>query len=109
MALWRVIPVAHAGDGRWQDHPIWQEVVVRAPSATMARMIAAQMEARRVIEAADGQAGNESPSDSSALHDEKLYRVEDLSHHPEAGEYGPEGVISATLLKPGPYLEPEKS
>ena len=41
MPLWRIHPVVHPSDSRWQGRPIWAEVIVRAETAAMARVIAA--------------------------------------------------------------------
>jgi hypothetical protein len=74
MPLWKIQPTADANDARWLDHDIWREVVVRAPTAALARHTAARLE----FEAETVPAGNEMPSARSAFEDEKLYRVSPL-------------------------------
>lgn len=83
MALWKIEPVTDADRSRWLDHPIWVEVVVRAPSAALARLLAAEMERDAMIDHAS--AGNESHSFSSGFDDEKLYRVRPLDPRDEPG------------------------
>ncbi|MGF1610148.1 MAG: hypothetical protein ACFCUQ_12185 [Kiloniellales bacterium] len=96
MALWKIVPVADPGEPRWLDHPIWAEVVVRAPTAALARVLAANME-RRAMEV-DAPAGNESHSFSSGFEDEKLYEVRRLEprDEPALDGDGPEAVVRAT-------------
>ncbi|WP_193369720.1 hypothetical protein [Pelagibius marinus] len=97
MTLWLITPSARYGDSRWLDHPIWLEVIVRAPSAARARLLAAKMEAGQIADATP--VGNETHTFHSAFQDEKLYQVRQLNpgdaqgHDPE----GEERVLSATL------------
>ena len=52
MRVWRIVPVTPASDPRWQDHRIWREVLVRAESAAMARLLASELESGgRMIDA----------------------------------------------------------
>lgn len=97
--LWRVLPHADPDDGRWQDHPVWAEVVVRAGSAAEARLAAARVLDRPRA----APAGNGCPSHASGFADEKLYWVHRLGEE-EVRAYGSgEGpVLAATLLRPGP-------
>src|SRR3546814_4016277 len=44
MPLWAIEAIAVSEDSRWQDFPIWAEVVVRAPTPAQARLVAAAME-----------------------------------------------------------------
>lgn len=99
MALWKIVPVAGKGDPRWLDHPIWAEVVVRAPTAAQARVLAAEMERREAGDAAP--AGNESLSFTGGFEDEKLYRVMRLGPEeaPDFGPEGPEAVLRARRLR----------
>lgn len=95
MRVWRITPVAHDGDTRWQDHPIWQEVVVRAETAAMARLLAGRMEA---AEAGDAPpTGNESASGDTAFDDIGLYRVTEIdsAEAAELGTDGPREVLRA--------------
>jgi hypothetical protein len=95
MALWRIVPVTDKDDARWLDHPIWAEVVVRAPTAAHARIMAADMERKEL--AGEAPAGNESHSFSSGFEDEKLYLVRriDPEEEPELDEEGRAGVVRA--------------
>lgn len=101
MRLWRIRPVAHSGDSAWQDHPIWQEVVVRAETAAMARVLAGQMEEQEARAAPP--AGNESISIDTAFDDACLYEVTQLDAHDaaELGEDGPRQVLRARKLREG--------
>lgn len=69
MALWKLTPVAAADDSRWQNRPIWSEVIVEAPTAAFARQFAADWELGSPLR----HVGNESPSPKSGFQDEKLY------------------------------------
>lgn len=68
---WRIEPTARPDDPRWLDHEIWREVIVRAPTAAMARLAARQLE----FDPDEPPAGNQAPSFQSAFEDEKLYAV----------------------------------
>lgn len=97
MILWKIEPVAQRGDPRWLDHPVWEEVVVRAPTAAEARVLAAGLERR---EQPEGRSlGNESQSFSSGFEDEKLYgvrRIDPVGKEREGDpEEGPPEVVSA--------------
>ncbi|MDX1710417.1 MAG: hypothetical protein R3316_04700 [Rhodovibrionaceae bacterium] len=95
MALWKLEPVARPDDPRWQDYPIWREVVVRAASAGEARALAAELEATP-----EQTSGNESISYGSRLADEKMYSCRQV-HPDDAGETvdGDPGVLSSDLLR----------
>jgi hypothetical protein len=97
MALWRIYAVANPSDARWQGRKIWKEVIVRAPSAAMARLIACD------LEKLTGSRANNTPNvcDWSGFTDEKLYWVHRLNPEHEAsfGEKGDsDQVITAALL-----------
>jgi hypothetical protein len=94
MALWAFRPVAAADDPRWLDHPLWGELVVRAPTAALARLVAADFERSH---AADEVLGNESPSGASGVEDDKLYQVRRLGPRaaPELDAEGPDEVVRA--------------
>ena len=103
MPLWRFVPVADRTDSRWQDRRIWHDVVVRAPSAAMARILAADAEEIYVPR----HVGNEAPGGSGGFADPALYWVERLSRddaQPYGGENGPMGVVN-----PGNPEEPALS
>jgi hypothetical protein len=93
MPLWRFVPVADEHDSAWQDRRIWHGVVVRAPTAAMARVIAEDAEDRRVR----GAVGNETRSTGGGFADPNLYWVERLSADEAqayGGSTGPEGVVA---------------
>jgi len=92
MALWRFIPVADKTDSHWQDRRIWHGVIVRAPTAAMARVLADAAEARM----ARGAMGNETASFRGGFCDGNLYWVQRLSREETAkhgGGQGPDGVV----------------
>ena len=94
MPLWRFVPVADEHDSAWQDRRIWHGVVVRAPTAAMARVIADDAEERRVR----GAVGNETRAYGGGFGDPNLYWVERLSTEEAetyGGHKGPEGVVAA--------------
>lgn len=79
MPLWKLIPNTHPTDPRWQDRPIYDEVVVRAATSGAARRLAARFELGLTADTAATPAphavGNGSEPLGSALEDEKLYRM----------------------------------
>jgi hypothetical protein len=102
MPLWKLWPVAHPDDSRWQDHAIWKEVIVRADNAALARQLAARLE----WDPDEPPSGNESLPFQSAFQDEKLYWVTQLSPEEAAalgGDAGEQGVIRAV-----PFAEVER-
>lgn len=74
MPLWKLEPVAHAGDPRWQNHPRFERVVVRAETSGEARRLAAAGENPGELSAV----GNETHGDVAGLADAKLYRIAPL-------------------------------
>lgn len=97
MPLWTIDASAVAEDSRWQDFPIWAEVVVRAPSAAQARLVAAAMEAEEIADPTT--VGNETLSFRSGFQDEKLYHVS-RTHLTGVAEEGPDEVITARQARP---------
>lgn len=69
--LWRIRPVAVPGDARWQGRRIWPEVIVRAPSAAMARVVASRLDENPGAL----PVGNETLCFRSGFEDSKLYWV----------------------------------
>src|SRR3546814_15857237 len=69
MPLWKIAPAASPDDARWQDSVPWREVIVRADTAAMARLLAAEL-----ARTADGERGdgNETLGLRSAFEDQKL-------------------------------------
>lgn len=97
MPLWSIEASAVAEDSRWLDFPIWADVVVRAPTAAQARLVAAAMEAGEIADATTQ--GNETLAFRSAFQDEKLYTVRRVQRS-GTPEDGPEAVLSARLARP---------
>lgn len=91
MVLWRIAPAANPRDSWWQGRRIFEEVIVRAPSAAMARRIASRLEANPD----EPPVGNESPYFRSGFEDEKLYWVARLGSAEAAhlGAGGPDGIV----------------
>jgi hypothetical protein len=75
MYLWRIYPIAIPSDGRWQGRKIWSEVVVRAPTAAIARLKACQLE---------GKGSRLTRIASCGFEDEKLYWVQRLNEEDTA-------------------------
>ncbi|MEQ8603911.1 MAG: hypothetical protein RIB45_11375 [Marivibrio sp.] len=86
MKLWKIEPVARAGDPRWLNHPRFARVIVRAETAGEARLLAAAQE----NPGAPSAIGNESHGDVTGLADEKLYRIAPLPDE-ERGALAVEG------------------
>lgn len=95
MALWQIEPVAHADDPRWLTHARFERLVVRADTAAQAREVAA---AAKELPDAPRAVGNETPADSAALRDEKLYQVTPLDPDAmsETDADGPDAVLVAS-------------
>ena len=92
MPFWKIEPVAARDDPRWLDFTHWEEVIVEAESAAMARIAAA-----RELGGPEETVGNESPSDRTGFEDEKLYRVCEVEETDlPAGTGKTPGVIRAT-------------
>jgi hypothetical protein len=92
MPLWRFIPVADPRDSRWQDRQIRDGLVVRAPSAAMARVIAD----RQVPSSVRGAVGNETRSFRGGFADSSLYWVQRVpadEAKPLGGDSGADGVV----------------
>ncbi len=74
LAVWRITPVAHPGDGAWQGRKIWKELQIVAPTAG-----AAMFEAGRHFDKVRGVSDAQSLDGQqvrSGFADEKLYRVD---------------------------------
>lgn len=96
MILWRIAPVADPRDTWWQGRRIWREVIVRAPSAAMARRIARRLD----VDPDEPPVGNESPYFRSGFADEKLYWVTRLDAA-DAAALGDGGVGEIVRAIPG--------
>ena len=97
MTIWRITPAARFGDSRWEDHPMFAEVIVRAPGAAQARLMAG-----KALSRADSLAQFGEERDTifiSAFRDDKLYRVVELA---EPSGYSPTGPDEVLLAKETP-------
>lgn len=94
MALWKFTPVAVADDPQWLDFERWSEVVVRADSLGMALTVATHG-----LGDAEHPPGNESPSGSTGIGNEKLYRVDRIDPSDLSGTQvesdGPAEIVRA--------------
>src|SRR3546814_12810918 len=97
MPLWAIEAIAVSEDSRWQDFPIWAEVVVRAPTPAQARLVAAAMEGGQIADPTT--VGNETLAFRSGFQDEKLYQVRQV-HLPGTSDDGPDEVLSARQARP---------
>ncbi|MFA7429783.1 MAG: hypothetical protein WCZ23_06480 [Rhodospirillaceae bacterium] len=103
MTVWMLIPSTHDADPRWQDRPIFSEVLVRAETAGMARRLAARFELGMDPDDTGRAVGNSSEPLGSALEDEKLYQMLTLDDAALADDIrlGPPGVLRAVpALRP---------
>lgn len=98
MHYWRLTPAAAPDDSRWLEFEIWDEVIVEAETASLARITARNLER----EPDQAKAGNESQTFRSGFEDEKLYHVTRLEEkaaaaHAEkrSGHDVPEGILLA--------------
>ena len=87
MPLWKIVPAASPDDARWLGSVPWREVIVRADTAAMARLLAAELE--RTTDDEHG-VGNESLGFRSAFEDEKLYWVSEI----DGAATGPHEIVS---------------
>ena len=95
LKLFRLVPIAAAGDQNWDLAPNQGEVVVRARSSGDARVVAAEAELDYLeIDALPGD-GNSTTS-SSAFRSEKLYTVVDETD-PAYPVEGPRGVVAGKV------------
>lgn len=98
MPIWRFQPVKPPHDAAWLGRPIWKEVIVRADTTGMARLVASKLEQSD----SPGGIGNESHSFNSGLDDERLYWIKPLPPE-EAARFddapGEPAVLSATPLR----------
>ena len=102
MSFWKIRPVAEPHDSRWQNHPIWKEVIVQADTAALARLVAARLE----HDPDEPPTGNESPTFRSAFQDEKLYWVVELG--PEEAAAVSEAVGGNGIIRALPFPEAER-
>ena len=93
MYLWRIVPTARPSDTRWEDHPVYDEVIVRAESAAMARLTAGRSLYRDNVKTQFGE--ERDPIFISAFSDEKLYRVMRMEADGSHAQQGAREVLSA--------------
>ena len=74
MPLWRISPAPRELEAARLDYGQWSEVIVRAPNAAYARVIASAELGDR-----SKRIGNETAAGYAGLEDEKLYHVVRLS------------------------------
>ncbi|KQV29757.1 hypothetical protein ASE23_09520 [Rhizobium sp. Root73] len=103
LKLYRLVPVARAGDPNWDNADNHGEVIVRAFSAADARVTAAEAELDFTeIDAAPAE-GN-STRDASAFRNERLYAVVEMLDQLGVAASGPrgvvDGVVSVGTIKP---------
>jgi hypothetical protein len=91
MPLWRLVPIADRYDSRWQDRQIWHDLIVRAPTAAMARIYAERWETRDGA----GAVGNETRAFRGGFADANLYWVQRVGREDakKLDEKGPDGVV----------------
>jgi hypothetical protein len=94
MHLWRIVPSARLDDTRWEDHPAYPEVVVRAETAAMARLTAGRALYHENMKTQFGE--EHDPIFISAFDDEKLYRVSRIESDSRFQNNGPREVVSVT-------------
>ena len=92
MPVWRIVPVARDSTARWLDYGHWSEVLVCAPTAAQARVVAAAE-----LKDRSEPIGNESAAGHAGLEDEKLYHVVRVE---DAYDGGPEAVLEARWTPP---------
>lgn len=99
MPFWCIRPEADLMDPRWQDHAIYDMVMIRADTPALARVVAAAIEYAE--EKGEPPTGNESGTFSSAFLDEKLYhvaRMDEGAAEAYGGEDGPPAVLYAHAI-----------
>lgn len=101
MPLWKFTPVAHRDDSRWQGREPWHELVVRADTAALARVVASDFDKREGSTRGIRHVGNESVGFRSAFEDEKLYWVTQIEAEPTGpSASGPPEVVRAEREAP---------
>jgi hypothetical protein len=107
LKLYRLVPVARAGDPNWDSAENQGEIIVRAFSPADARITAAEAELDFTeIDAAPAE-GN-STRDASAFRNERLYAVVEMLDQLGVAATGPrgvvEGIVSVGTIKPTQIL-----
>ena len=103
LKLYRLVPVARAGDPNWDSADNQGEIIVRALSPADARMTAAEAELHFTEIDASPAEGN-STRDASAFRNERLYAVVEMLDQNGVAASGPrgvvEGIVSVGTIKP---------
>ncbi len=107
LKLYRLVPVARAGDPNWDSAENRGEIIVRAFSPADARITAAEAELDFTeIDAAPAE-GN-STRDASAFRNARLYAVVEMLDQRGVAATGPrgvvEGIVSVGTIKPTQIL-----
>lgn len=96
LKLYRLIPVARAGDPSWQNSDHQGEIVVRAFSPADARVTAAQAELDVAKIDAPALEGN-APQNASPFRNERLYAVVEMLDRNGIADDGPRGVLPGAV------------
>jgi hypothetical protein len=102
--LWRIHAVGHPRDARWQGQKQWKEIIVRAETAAMARLVARSLDQQST----DHRHRSVNLESWSGFRDEKLYWVRRLSSQEAerfGDETGPDRLIAATALDGSAVME----
>jgi hypothetical protein len=103
LKLYRLVPVARAGDPNWDSADNQGEIIVRALSPADARITAAEAELDFTEIDASPAEGN-STRDASAFRNERLYAVVEMLDQNGVAASGPrgvvEGIVSVGTIKP---------
>ncbi|WP_275783817.1 hypothetical protein [Pararhizobium gei] len=93
LKLYRLIPVAQAGDPGWDGADFQGDIVVRAFSSADARVAAAPAELDRTEIDASQSGGHPIPH-ANAFGNERLYAVVEMLDRNGVAARGPRGVVS---------------
>jgi len=96
LKLYRLVPVARAGDPNWDSADNQGEVIVRALSPADARITAAEAELDFTEIDASPAEGN-STRDASAFRNERLYAVVEMLDQNGVAGSGPRGVVEGQV------------
>jgi hypothetical protein len=97
LKLYRLVPVARAGDPNWDSADNQGEIIVRALSPADARITAAEAELDFTEIDASPAEGN-STRDASAFRNERLYAVVEMLDQNGVAASGPRGVVEGTVF-----------
>lgn len=97
LKLYRLVPVAKAGDPTWDGAENQSEIIVRAFSAPDARVAAGEADSDVTQIDASPTDANAS-RDASAFCNERLYAVVEMLDHLGIAAAGPRGVVEGIVL-----------